>query len=228
MKNEILSLERMGTWDYVQLPPRANIIGTKFVYKIKHKADGSIDRYKARLVAQGFKQVKGVDFKDNDRYAPVTRMTAACIILSWAATMDYEIHQVDIKSTYLYGKLNDDEIIYIRPPPGNLSNCPDGHVLKLQKALYGLKQAGRRWYQTLENILTQKMKFKQSNFDQAVFYAANDQKIVMILFIHVDDITIVGIDTIAIDLFKKQLRKHVELSDGGEIHWLLGIEIRRN
>ena len=66
MKNKILSLERMGTWEYVQLPPKANIIGTKFVYKIKCKANGSIDRYKAQLVVQGFKQVEGVDFKDND------------------------------------------------------------------------------------------------------------------------------------------------------------------
>ena len=132
-------------------------------------------------------------------------MTAARIILSWAATMDYEIHQVDVKSAYLYGELNNDEIIYICPPPGNMSQCPKGQVLKLCKALYGLKQAGRCWYQTLEQILTQKMKFKQSNFDQAVFYATNDQKIVMILFIHVDDITIVGIDLKAIDLFKKQL-----------------------
>ena len=135
MKNEILSLEKMGTWEYVPRPQGANIIGMKFVYKIKQKADGSINRYKARLVAQGFKQVEGVDFKDNDRYTPVTRMTAARIILSWAATMDYEIHQVDVKSAYLYGELNDDEIIYIHPPPGNLSQCTKGQVLKLRKAL---------------------------------------------------------------------------------------------
>ena len=98
MMSEIESLEKRSTWTVVKPPNGSNIIGTRFVYKIKRNADGSIERYKARLVAQGFKQIPGIDFEHDDRYAPVTRMAAVRTLLSWAASMDYEIHQVDIKS----------------------------------------------------------------------------------------------------------------------------------
>ena len=156
-------------------------------------------------------------------------MAAVHTLLSWAASMDYEIHQVDIKSAYLYGKLKDDEIIFIRPPLGNLlKGVPPGHALRLNKALYGLKQAGRRWYKTLERILFKKMGFQKSHYDHAVFYLIKNKVVILILFIHVDDITIIGKDLFVIRVFKKNLAKHVELSDGGNIHWLLGIEIQRN
>ena len=122
-------------------PPKgANVISTHFVYKIKRLANGGIE---ARLVVQGYAQKDGIDFYSDDLFAPVARLSTARLILSWAASNDFEIHQIDIKSAYLYGKLKNDEIIYIRVPPGDL--LPDvkpGQVLKLQKALYGLKQAG--------------------------------------------------------------------------------------
>ena len=151
MISKIKSLQKQETWSVIKLPTGANIIGTQFVYKIKQNANGSIECYKAQLVAQGFRQMPGIDFEHNDRYALVTRMAAIQTLLSWAASMDYEIHQVDIKSAYLYGKLKDDEIIFIHPPPGNLlKGVSPGHALKLNKALYGLKQAGHHWYKTLE------------------------------------------------------------------------------
>jgi hypothetical protein len=132
MSEEIATLRQRGTWGYAYPPKDTNIIGTKFVYKIKCKADGTIDKYKVQLVVQGFSQKEGVDFYEDDKYAPVTKLTAARTILSWAASNDYEIHQIDVKSAYLYGELNDNEIIYVRPSPGNfLKDIKPGQVLKL-------------------------------------------------------------------------------------------------
>lgn len=95
---------------------------------------------KSRLVAQGFAQKEGSDYYQNDLFAPVARMSSMRTLLTWAATQDYEITQIDIKSAYLYGNLNEEETIYVHPPPGDLlPNLQTGQVLKLNKALYGLK-----------------------------------------------------------------------------------------
>lgn len=143
MKDEIDILTKRGTWEIVTPPKEANIIGTRFVYKIKRLANGEIDKYKARLVVQGFAQKDGIDFYSDDTFAPTARLTTVRLMLAWAAYNDWEIQQIDIKSAYLYGELNEDEEIYIRPPPGKFLNIKTGQVLKLKKALYGLKQAGR-------------------------------------------------------------------------------------
>ena len=158
----------------------------------------------------------------------MARLSTARLILSWAASNDFEIHQIDIKSAYLYGELKNDEIIYVRAPPGDL--LPDvkpGQVLKLQKALYGLKQAGRHWYKTLTDILM-KLGLTRSEYDNAVFLAKDKTRTVLILFIHVDDITLAGVNLSIIQSFKSSIKTYVEYTDGGDIHWLLGIEIKCN
>ena len=104
-------------------------------------------RHKARLVAQGFSQVEGVDYFD--MYAPIVSLASLCIILALAAHMDLELHQIDIKGAYLNGKLTDDEQIYMCQPPGYPYPNTTGHVLQLRKMIYGLKQSGRCWYQKL-------------------------------------------------------------------------------
>ena len=228
MHDEIRMLLKHETWTYVYPLKGANIIGTHFVYKIKRLANGGINKYKARLVVQGYAQKDGIDFYSDDLFAPVARLSTARLILSWAASNDFEIHQIDIKSAYLYGELKNDEIIYVRVPPGDL--LPDvklGQVLKLQKALYGLKQAGRRWYKTLTDILT-KLGLTRSEYDNAVFLAKDKTRTVLILFIHVDDITLAGVNLSIIQSFKSSIKTYIEYTDGGDIHWLLGIEIKRN
>ena len=128
---------------------------------------------------QGFKQVEGLDFFQDNKYVPVAYIIATRAILSWAATHNYEIHQINVKSVYLYGELNEDENIFIWAPPGNLvRDILKGHVLKLCKALYGLKQASQCWYKMLADILLDKMKFSHSNYNQAVFYCNRNGKMV--------------------------------------------------
>lgn len=227
MQEEIAILEQRKTWSYVTPPPNANIIGTRFVYKTKEE-HGQKKRLKSRLVVQGYAQKEGIDYYANDLFAPVAKLSSMRSILSWAATNDYEIIQLDIKSAYLYGELNSDEEIYIRPPPGNLlPNLKPGQVLQLNKALYGLKQAGRRWYKTLCNILD-KLNLTKSSEDNAVFYRRYQGQLLLVLFVHVDDITVCSINSATTKAFKDALNQLVSFSDGGDIHWLLGIEIKRN
>ena len=227
MKHEIETLELRNTWEKVYPPKGANVIGTRFVYKIKKLANGKIDKYKARLVVQGFAQIDGIDFYSDDTFAPVARLTTVRLMLAWAAIMDYEIHQIDIKSAYLYGELNENEVIYVKPPPGNYVNIKKGQVLKLKKALYGLKQAGRRWYKTFIEIL-RKIGFKRAYYDNVLFFRKEKNVVLAILFIHVDDVTIIAKNMFIIKGIKEGIRKYVDFTDGNELNWLLGIEIERN
>lgn len=140
MKEEIEKLQKRDTWKVVPRPKNANIVGSKWVYRLKKDANGNVTSHRARLVAQGFTQIHGIDF--DDTFAPIARMTSIRTVLALAARYDWEIHQVDVKSAYLYGELNEDEVIYTKPPPGDIKVCSDDEVLRLLKALYGLKQSG--------------------------------------------------------------------------------------
>ena len=125
MGEEIESLEKMGTWEKVPLPENRKPISCKWVYRIKYNSDGKVSRYKARVVARGFNQIEGLDF--DETYAPVTRLETIRLLLAIAVEKDWEIRQVDVKTAYLYGDL--DEEIYMQPPPGY--GVPEGHVLRL-------------------------------------------------------------------------------------------------
>lgn len=164
IKEEIALLDAQGTWELVDPPADANIVGSKWVFKAKKDAAGNVVRYKARLVAQGFSQAPGVDYFDV--YAPVAKLASIRGVLAKAAELDWEIHQVDIKGAYLNGELTADEQIYMRQPPGFPAPSSSGKVCHLLKTLYGLKQSGRRWYQKLVDILVKSMGFQRCESDQ--------------------------------------------------------------
>ena len=115
----------------------------------------------------------------------------------------------------------------MKPPPGEIQICSDKHVLRLQKALYGLKQSGRRWYQVLRKILGD-IGLTRSEHDHAVFYRREKGNLTTILLAHVDDFTITAVTPALIKVIKDGLRKHLDIHDMGEIHWMLGLEIKRN
>ena len=208
----------------VNSPPRANIIGSKWVFQAKKDAARHVVQYKAQLVAQGFSQVPGVDYFDT--FAPVACLASIQAVLPIAAVNDLEIHQIDIKGAYLNRVLTSQEIIYMQQSPGysDLDN-PD-KVCQLKKTLYGLKQSGRRWYQQLVEIMTA-LGFQRCNIDQAVFYQRKGTML-MIVLIHVDDCMVMGTSRDLIVKFKVEIAKHIDITDLGEIHWILGIEIIRN
>ncbi|THH09796.1 hypothetical protein EW145_g1755 [Phellinidium pouzarii] len=228
MHEEVRILEKRGTWEYVYPPPNSNIIESKFVFRTKRNADGSIEKYKARLVTRGFTQVDGVDYYSDDTFAPVTRLSSVCSILSYAATNNWEIHQIDIKLAYLYGELEDNETIFMHPPQHyELDSIQPGQVLRLRKALYGLKRAGRHWYQVLVNMLTN-AGMTRSDYNNAVFYRHHPNGDISILFSHVDDLTLISNETSRIRMLKDKIGAQVEYTDGGEINWLLSVEIKRD
>ena len=223
---ELATLKATGTWVLEEAPPGANIIGSKWVFKAKKDAVGFIAHLKARLVAQGFSQIGGVDY--DDTYAPVARLASSRAIIAMANRLDLLLHQADIKGAYLNGELNDNEVLYMHHPPGFKPRDAGNRVLRLKKTLYGLKQSGRRWYQKLSSIF-ESLGFHKCSVDQAIFFKSNKPKNeITVVAVHVDDYTITASNLGLIDEFKAGLRKHVEVTDLGELHWMLGVEIKRN
>jgi len=225
INEELATLHTAGTWVLKEAPPGVNIVGSKWVFKAKKDASGNVVRYKAQLVAQGFSQVPGVDYFDT--YAPVAKLPSIRTILSIATRLDMEMHQVDIKGAYLNGDLTSAEVIYMKPPPGYAPDDLGKRVLRLKRTLYGLKQSGRRWYQKLTAIFVDGLGFRRCEVDQAVFYKRKGKSLIVIA-VHVDDCTIAASTLALIDEFKARLKDHVEITDLGELHWLLGIEILRD
>jgi len=143
IKEELDLLKNTGTWELTERPPNVNIVGSKWVFQAKKDANRNVIRYKARLVAQGFSQVPGVDYFDT--FAPVARLASIHSALAIAADLDMELHQIDIKGAYLNGELTSQERIYMRQAPGYAEPGSPPLVCRLKKTLYGLKQSGRRW-----------------------------------------------------------------------------------
>ncbi|KAK1370395.1 hypothetical protein POM88_036487 [Heracleum sosnowskyi] len=129
----------------VEPPKDVSIIGTKWVFKNKVDEFGTVTRNKARLVAQGYNQQEGIDF--DQTYAPVARLEAIRMLLSFACFKKFKLHQMDVKSAFLNGFLKEE--VYVKQPPGFESEHFPNHVFKLKKALYGLRQAPRSWYERL-------------------------------------------------------------------------------
>ena len=131
------------------MPSGKKAIGTKWVYKLKRKRDGSFDHYKARLVAKGYAQEKGIDF--NETFAPTCHMTTIHSMCALAAYHGWNVHHLDIKTTFLNGDLHEE--VYGTQPHGFVQKGAENKVCRLKKALYGLKQAPRAWYEKIDAYL---------------------------------------------------------------------------
>lgn len=140
MEQELAALESNKTWELVSLPTGKRAIGNKWVYKLKLKPNGEVDRCKARLVAQGFNQKQGIDYQEV--FSPVAKLVTIRLLFAIASSLSWPVHQVDVNNAFLHGFLHDE--IYMKPPQGYAKAKP-GQVCKLHKSLYGLKQASREW-----------------------------------------------------------------------------------
>ena len=144
MHEELNNFERNKVWKLVERPKDCrNVIGTKWIFKNKQDEHGMVVRNKARLVAQGYSQIEGIDF--GETYAPVARLESIRILLAYASHHNFKLQQMDVKSAFLNGPLN--ELVYVKQPPGFQDLKYPNHVYKLDKALYVLKQAPRAWYE---------------------------------------------------------------------------------
>jgi len=143
IETKLDSIKKNNTWTLVDLPKGEKPIGCKWIFKKKYHLDGSIEKYKARLVDKGFTQKHNIDFFDT--FAPVTRISSICVLLALASIHKLVIHQMNVKTTFLNGELEDK--IYITKPEGCVVPGQKGKVCKLLKSLYGLKQAPKQWHE---------------------------------------------------------------------------------
>jgi len=219
--DEIQSLIDNGTFELVRLPPGRKPIGSRWVFKVKRNADGSIERHKARVVAQGFAQRPGFDYTET--FAPTPKWAALRAILAIAAMENLELESVDISSAYLNGEL--EEEVYMRQPEGFVEKGDDW-FWHLRKSLYGLKQAGRCWHKKLNEVL-EKLGFRRTVCEHSVWiFQRDDVRVIIPVFI--DDMTIAAKSCQEIQRVKDDLKAHFKLRDLGSTSWLLGVEIKRD
>ena len=221
INSEVESILQNHTWELVDLPHGCKPLGYKWIFKRKLKADGSIDKYKARLVIKGYRQKEGLDYFDT--YSPVTRITSIRMLVAIAALYNLEIHQMDVKTAFLDGDLNEE--IYIEQPEGFIVPGQERKVCKLVKSLYGLKQAPKQWHVKFDNVMMSNG-FKINECDKCV-YVQNTNKGYVIVCLYVDDMLIIGSDIGMINATKKMLNKQFDMKDMGVADVILGIKITR-
>ena len=220
MKKEIQALEENGTWTIQELPSGKRAIDSKWVYKIKYKPNGEVERYKARLVAKGFTQMEGIDY--HDTFAPVAKLVTIRSLLAVAVKKGWIMHQLDVNNAFLHGDL--EEEVYMRIPQG-YDKGGGTKVCRLRKSLYGLKQASRNWYQKFTSALFE-LGFKQSHADHSLFLYKKSGVFVAAL-IYVDDVIIVGNNQDKIQETKTYLDNKFSIKDLGPLKYFLGIEVAR-
>lgn len=218
MKEEFNSLIQNKTWELIEKPKNASVIDNKWVYKIKYKSNGEIDRYKARLVVRGFTQEYGINYYET--FSPVVKFSSLRAILAIAASKNLLLKQFDIKTAFLNSDL--DELIFMKQPKG----FEDGSdkVCKLKKSLYGLKQASRCWNKQFTAFIKQ-FNFKASNADPCVFIHSNT-KHKTYLAIYIDDGLIVSDDRDLITSIIEYLKRHFEVK-AFDVDSYLGMQIER-
>ena len=149
MQEKLNQFERNEVWKLVPRPSDHLVIGTKWVFRNKQDENGIVVRNKARLVAKGFNQEEGIDYEET--FAPVARLEAIRMLLTYASSKNFKLFQMDVKSAFLNGFISEE--VYVEQPPGFENSLLPNHVFKLTKALYGLKQAPRAWYERLSSFL---------------------------------------------------------------------------
>ncbi|GJT02174.1 putative ribonuclease H-like domain-containing protein [Tanacetum coccineum] len=219
MQEELLQFKLQQVWTLVDLPHGKRAIGTKWVYRNKKDERGIVIRNKARLVAQGYTQEEGIDY--DEVFAPVARIEAIRLFLAYASFKDFVVYQMDVKSAFLYGKI--EEEVYVCQPPGfEDPEFPD-RVYKVEKALYGLHQAPRAWYETLSTYLLENG-FQRGIIDKTLFIK-NVKGDILLVQIYVDDIIFRSTKKELCAEFEKLMHKKFQMSSMGELTFFLGLQV---
>ena len=192
------------------------------MFTVKHKTDGTIERYKAWLVAKGYTQSYGVDYQET--FAPVAKLNTVRVLLSLAANQDWPLLQFDVKNAFLHGDLTEE--VYMDPPPGIPKYSDTKMVCKLKKALYKLKLSLRAWFGRFTKSM-RNFGYKQSNSDNTLFLKHKRGKITA-LIIYVDDLVVTGDDHEEISILQQYLASVFEMKQLGDLKYFLGIEVARS
>ena len=190
MEEELDQLRKNKIWELIPasgMKPSHRVLGGKWVYRVKRDVNGNIARFKARWMVKGYLQQFGVDF--DQTFAAVVKPMAFRVLFAIAAFYDLDIDQMDVKTAFLYGLI--DQLIYVEIPKGTKSESNRNMVCKLLKAPYGLKKSPRLWYEVLSTFLLEKLGLKRINADHSIFVteAGLNGPIVSTF---VDDIKIMG------------------------------------
>jgi len=219
MKKELNSHADLGTWSEVKgwVPKRP--IHSKWVF-VKKYTDGVLDKYRARLVACGCSQRWGVDY---DRtFAPTARLTSYRVLLAIAAHLNLNLNHLDITTAFLWGKLQDNEQIYMRLPEPH-----KGSVVRLIKSIYGLKQASRRWNQKMDSVM-KAFGFGKTNYADACMYYMTKGDAMLLIIVHVDDKVVAWRGEDLYEAFKAHCSKHYVMKDLGPLEFALGMRVTRD
>jgi hypothetical protein len=201
------------------LPEGREALDNKWVFKLKDREDGSC-RFKARLVVKGFLQKPGVDFEET--FAPVLKLQSLRILLAIANQRKMHIHQMDVKTAFLYGNLKEE--IFMKQPEGFVVKGKENLVCKLKKSLYGLKQAPRCWNETFNNFCTKKLGFLKCQKDTATYVRGNGNK-KSYIGVYVDDLIIVSEDLDEISRIKSAFKREFDMQDFGTLSTVLGMKV---
>ena len=222
MAAEFEALMANGTWSLCPRPPNRKIIRNKWVYRLKQKADGSIDRHKARLVAKGFDQEDGIDYTET--FNPVIKPTTIRVLLALAVQFSWSIRQLDVSNAFLHGSLLEE--VFMEQQHAFIDPTHPNHVCRLHKALYGLKQAPCAWYTRLRLSLVH-LGFTESLVDASLF-TFHQSNIHLYVLIYVDDILVTGTHLSHILTLIKTLQTEYPLKDLGSLSYFLGVHAMRN
>ncbi|GJW97528.1 retrovirus-related pol polyprotein from transposon TNT 1-94 [Tanacetum coccineum] len=221
MQEELNQFVANDVWELVPQPRNMTIIGTKWVFRNKLDENGIVSRNKARLVAQGYNQQEGIDY--DETYAPVARLESIRILLAYACALDFKLFQMDVKSAFLNGFINEE--VYVAQPPGFIDFKKPDHVYKLKKALYGLKQVPKAWYDRLKAFLI-KHEYKMGMVDNTLFTKKKSSNLIIVQ-IYVDDIIFGSTCQDMCDEFAKIMHDEFEMSMMGELNFFLGLQIKQ-
>ncbi|KAE8682385.1 Detected protein of unknown function [Hibiscus syriacus] len=216
MSTELTALMKHGTWDLVLPPSNCQPVGCKWVFRVKRKA---MDRFKALLVAKGYHQLPGVDYKET--FSHVVKPTTIRDVLSIAVMNGWDLRKLDVNNAFLNGKLT--ETVFMAQTPGFKDLSKPHHVCRLNKVIYGLKQDPWAWYTALKNAIIQ-MGFQNSNDDSSLFIYSQDSTLCYFI-VYVDDLLITGNNSTIVANIIKQLGDMFSLKDMGSLHFFLGIEV---
>ncbi|CAI7919061.1 unnamed protein product [Closterium sp. NIES-53] len=220
MDKELKALEERNTWKIVPIGVAQNktILTGKWVFRVKTKADGTIDKFKARWVVRGFDQEHGRDYTET--FAPVSRHTSLRILIAIAAMKKKKLRQIDVANAFLYAPV--DAEIFVELPHG--SHGEPNRVCQLLKSLYGIKQAPRLWQQHLHTRLI-RIGFKQLPHDQGMYRLSKNADYIL-LIVYVDDLLYIGSTDDIITWFEGELQKDLTLTVSSTVTQYLGLNIR--
>ncbi|GJZ11293.1 putative ribonuclease H-like domain-containing protein [Tanacetum coccineum] len=221
MQDELLQFKLQKVWILVDLPYGKRAIGTKWVYRNKKDDRGIMVRNKARLVAHGYTQEEGIDY--DEVFALVARIEAIRIFLAYASFMNFIVYQMDVKSAFLYGTI--EEEVYVCQPLGSEDPEFPNKVYKVEKALYGLHQAPKAWYETLSIYLLEN-RFRRGTIDKTLFIK-KDKGDILLVQVYVDDIIFGSNKKSLCTEFEQMMHKRFQMSSMGELTFFLGLQVKQ-